>query len=210
MATFGQTVARLREDLDRGSDFDARIKQAIVDAIVFYKSNRLGFNTKRSRALITSGMEEVSLPTDWIEADFMRLEDDGQRIPFTEVGYTEIEEMRENEDDRGMPEFYAIQHRQMRLHPIPDRSYTLVLSFQYEIRSVSISASDDTTNAWLDEANQLIYYRAKGDLLINYVGGPEKETLGLLLQRKADEEILPKLEAQAAREQSAGRVKAFI
>src|SRR5688572_894020 len=115
MSTFGQMVERIRVDLDRGTDFDTRIKRAIVDAIVFYRSNRLGFNTKRARALITSGMETVSLPTDWIESDFMRLEDDGDRMPFIEVGFEEIEGYRESDDDRGMPQYYAIQHREMRL-----------------------------------------------------------------------------------------------
>ncbi len=210
MSTFGRMVERIREDLDRGSDFDNRIKQAIVDAIVYYKPNRLGFNTKRARALITSGMEEVALPLDWVEADFMRLEDDGQRIPFTEIGYEEIEGKRENDEDRGQPSEYAIQHRKMRLYPIPDHSYTLVFSFHYELQDVSLSASDGATNGWLTEANQLIYFRAKGDLLINYVDGDEATKKGLLMQAKADEEILPKLEAQAAREQSAGRVRGFL
>jgi hypothetical protein len=210
MSTFGQMVARIREDLNRGADFDNRIKQAVVDAIVFYKSSRLGFNTKRARALITSGMEDVALPLDWVEADFMRLEDNGQRIPFQEVGYEEIESYRENDSDRGMPASYAIQHRKMRLYPIADRSYTLVFSFHYELKDVSLSASDDATNGWLEEADQLIYYRAKGDVLINYVDGPEASEKGLLLQDRAENEILPKLEAQAAREQSAGKVRGFL
>ena len=210
MSDLGTLVGRIREDLNRGTEFDPRIKQAIVDAIVYYKPNRLGFNSKRSRALITSGMETIALPLDWVEADYMRLEDNGQRIPFTEVGYEELEDKRENDTDRGMPEWYAIQHRQMRLYSIPDRSYTLVFSFQYELQNVSISASYGETNAWLTETDQLIYYRAKGDLLINYVDGSEATAKGLLLQQKADGEILPKLEAQAAREQSAGKVRAFI
>jgi hypothetical protein len=210
MSTFGQMVERIRVDLDRGTDFDTRIKRAIVDAIVFYRSNRLGFNTKRARALITSGMETVSLPTDWIESDFMRLEDDGDRMPFIEVGFEEIEGYRESDDDRGMPQYYAIQHREMRLYPIPDQSYSLVFSFQYELKDISLSQSDNHTNAWLTEADQLIYYRAKGDLLINYIDGEEATRRGMMLHDKADGEILPKLEAQAAREQSAGRIRSFI
>lgn len=210
MSTFGRMVERIREDLNRGTDFDDRIKQAIVDAIVFYTPNRLGFNTKRSRALITSGMEEVSLPLDWVEADFLRLEDNGDRMPFEEVGYDAIEDRRTNDNDRGTPQEYAIQHRQMRMWPIPDRSYTLVFSFQYELQNISLSSSDAETNGWMTEARQLIEYRAKGDLLINYIDGEEAVQKGLILQRKADDEILPKLEARAAREQSAGRVKAFM
>ncbi len=210
MSNLGIMVQRIREDLNRGTDFDPRIKRAIVDAIVFYTPNRLGFNTKRARALITSGMEMLALPLDWVEADYLRLEDNGDRRPFEEVGYDVLEEHRDNDTDRATPCEYAIQHRQMRLWPIPDRSYTLVFSFQYALRDVSISSADEATNAWFTEADQLIYYRAKGDLLINYIDGAEASAKGLLLQDKADREILPKLEAQAAREQSAGKVRGFM
>jgi hypothetical protein len=210
MSTFGRMVERIREDLDRGSDFDSRIKQAICDAIVYYQTSRLGFNTKRARALITSGMEMLALPTGWVEADYLRLEDDGDRIPFKEVTYDWIEDRRENENDRGPPEKYAIQHRELRLWPIPDRSYTLVFSFQYELPEVSISASDDATNAWMTEGEQLVRFYAQGDVLINYIGGQEAIDKGLMLQSKAENSVLPKLEARAAREQSAGRVRGFM
>lgn len=210
MSTFGRMVERIREDLNRGSDFDDRIKQAICDAIVYYSPNRLGFNTKRARALITSGNEFISLPTDWVESDYLRLENDGQRIPFDEVTYDWIEDRRENDTDRGEPQKYAIQHREMRLWPIPDHSYTLVFSFQYELRDVSISASDATTNGWMTDAEQLIRTWAQGDVLINHIDGPEATEKGVMLQAKAENIFLPKLEARAAREQSAGRVRGFM
>jgi hypothetical protein len=210
MSDFGTMVRRIREDLDRGSDFDGRIKQAICDAIVYYQTSRLGFNTKRARALVTSGMEMLALPLDWVEADYLRLEDDGQRIPFDEVTYDWIEDRKENDYDRGQPLKYAIQHREMRLWPIPDHSYTLVFSFQYELRNVSISASDLATNAWMTEGEQLIRTWAQGDVLINHIDGPEATEKGILLQAKAESAYLPKLEARAAREQSAGKIRGFL
>lgn len=210
MSTFGRMVERIRGDLDRGTDFDARIKEAICDAIVFYRSKRLGFNTKRSRSLITSGMETVSLPTGWLEADYLRLEDNGQRIPIDEVTYDWIEERQDNDGDRGQPEKYSIQHRELRLWPIPDRSYSLVFSFQYQLTEISVSASDGATNAWMTEAEQLIRSYAQGDVLINYIKGQEAMEAGLLLQTKANEEYLPTLESEAAREQSSGKVRSFM
>lgn len=210
MATFGQVVERIREDLDRGSDFDTRIKRAVVDAIVFYKSKRLGFNTKRARSVITSGMEMVALPLDWVEADFLRLEDDGQRLPFKEVGYDLIEEARDTDEDRGQPFQYAIQHREMRLWPIPDHSYTLVFSFHYELKDVSLSSSDGAENGWTNDAEQLIRTRAMADVLCNYTDGDAATAKGLRLYAQCQEELLPSLEAQAAREQSAGAVRGFL
>lgn len=210
MSNLGRMVARIREDLNRGADFDARIKQSIVDAIRFYRTKRLGFNIKRARALLTSGNELVSLPLDWIEADYLRLEDDGSREPLEEVTYDWMEDEGRNDDIRGRPRKYAIQHRELRLYPIPDRSYTLVLSFQYDLQNVSLSASDGETNAWMTEAEELIRKRAMGELYVLYVDGPESIAKGNLLKHEAEEEVLPLLEAQAAREQSSGQIRAYL
>lgn len=210
MATLGEVTARIREDIDRGSDYDPRIRRAIAEAIRFYRSKRLGFNIKRAYATLTSGNEYVSLPTDWVEADFLQLQDNTRREPMDEVTYDWIEDQRGDTEERGEPYKYAIQHRTLRLYPIPDRTYTLMLSFQYELKDVSISASDGATNAWLDEAEELIRKHAMGELYVLYIDGPESIAKGQLLRRECATEILPVLEAQAAREQSSGRIKAWI
>lgn len=209
MSTFGNMVERIREDIDRGTDFDSRIKRAICDAIVYYRGRRLGFNIKRARAEIESGAEYVSLPLDWVEADHLRLENDGQRVPIEEVTYDWIEDRRENDEDRGEPQKYAIQHREMRLWPIPDHTYTLVFSFQFELQGVSISATDNATNAWMTEAEQPIRKWALGEVLIYYVDGDEAIAKGRLLKGEADD-AMDQLESQAAREQSAGKIRGFI
>lgn len=210
MPTFGRMVARIREDLDRGTSYDARIKQAIVDAIRFYRSRRLTFNTKRARAVTQPGQEFYPLPTDWIEPDFLRLEDLGARDPLTQVGYDWMESDGRADDIKGTPTTFAVQHQELRLYPIPDRSYTLVLSFQYDLQSVSLSASDDVTNAWTDEGEELVRKHAMSDLLVNYLDGPECIAKGQLLRRECSDEILPVLESKAARQQSTGRIRAYL
>lgn len=210
MSNLGEMVARIREDIDRGTDFDARIKRAIAESIRFYRSKRLGFNVKRAYATLTSGNEYVSLPTDWIEADLLRLDKDGDREVLEEVSYDWIDEENVNSDERGRPYKYAIQHRTLRLFPVPDQTYTLMFSFQYEMKDVSVSASDSASNAWLDEAEELIRKHAMSELYVLYIDGPESMAKGQMFRRECLDEILPVLEAQAAREQSAGKIKAFL
>ena len=210
MPTFGQMVGRIREDLDRGSDFDSRIKQAIVDAIRFYRSNRVPFNTKRARAVTQPGQEYYPLPLDWVEADFLRLEEAGNRYPIRAVTYDWIEDHNRQDGDTGQPTRYAVQNYELRLYPVPDRSYTLVLSFLYDLQNVSISASDDATNAWMDEGEELIRKHAMSDLKVNYIGGADQIAEGQLLRRECSDEILPVLTGKAARQNSSGRTRAFI
>jgi hypothetical protein len=210
MPTFGQMVGRIREDLDRGSNFDARIKQAIVDAIRFYRSNRLPFNTKRARAVTQPGQEHYPLPLDWIEADFLRLETEGNRDPIRPVTYDWMEDHNRNDGNTGRPLKYAVQASELRLYPVPDRSYTLVLSFLYDLTGVSLSASDAESNAWTDEAEELIRKHAMSDLKVNYIGGADQIAEGQLLRRECSDEILPVLVSKAARQNSSGRMRAFL
>jgi hypothetical protein len=216
MSDFGTMVRRIRTDINRGAAFDNRIKEAVCDAIVYYKNRRLGFNIKRARAVLTSGNETVSLPTDWLEADFLRLEHNGERDPLSEVTYDWMEETLRSETDRSRPRKFAVQHRELRVYPIPDRSYTLVLSFQYELKNVSVSASDGVTNGWMVDAEQLIRKKAQADVLANYIGGPENFQIAARLYNPEDDylgecgQILRVLEAAAAREQSSGKIKAWL
>lgn len=210
MSSLGEMVERIREDLDRGSDFDTRIRRAIVDAIKFYRAKRLGFNIKRARAVLPPDNEIVSLPLDWVEADFLRLEKDDQREPLDEVTYDWMEDEYRDDDIRGRPCYFAIQHRELRLAPTPDQTYTLMMSFQYELQNISFSASDGESNAWLTEAEELIRKHAMGDLYVLYIGGPEGIAKGNLLRSDCEERILPQLEAAAAREQSSGKIKAWL
>lgn len=212
MSDFGTMVRRIRTDINRGSAFDTRIKEAICDAIVFYKNKRLGFNIKRARAVLTSGHEVVSLPTDWLEADFLRLEHGSERDPMDEVTYDWMEETLRTDQDRGRPRRYAVQHRELRVYQIPDQTYTLVLSFQYELKNVSISASDGAFNGWTQDAEQLIRYHAMADVLQNYISGPQAEARAksLMFDVEKPSGILDNLESAAAREQSTGKIKPWI
>lgn len=209
MSNLGQMVQRIRVDLNRGSNYDARIKQAIVDSIAYYKNKRLGFNIKRARALLTSGNETVSLPTDWLEADYLRLEKDGDRDPLREVTYDWMEEHMRDDDESGRPSKFAVQHRELRLFPIPDKSYTLVLSFHYELKDVSLSASDGATNGWTTEAEEMVRKHAMSELYVNYIGGPESVAKGSLLRAECSK-LLEMLEAAASREQSSGKIRAWM
>lgn len=212
MSDFGTMVRRIRTDINRGTSFDERIKEAICDAIVFYKNKRLGFNIKRARAVLTSGHEVVSLPTDWLEADFLRLEHDGDRDPMKEVTYDWMEDALRTDHDRGRPRRFAVQHRELRVYQIPDMTYTLVLSFHYELKNVSISASDGAFNGWTQDAEQLIRKHAMADVLKNYITGPEPERRAdkLMFEIEKPNGILESLEAAAAREQSTGKITPWI
>ncbi len=209
MTTFATMVSRIRTDLNRGSSHDARIKSAIANAIDRFRSTRFGFNQKSSQTVLFSDMEIIALPTDWIEVDHLRLELANDRQPLMEVSYDWIEDRQRGEPTDGEPRKFAIQNRQMRFYPIPDKSYTLVMSFHYDLSGISVSASDAASNAWMVEGEELIRKQAMGDLYVSYIGG-ETIPLGAALLGEVETKILPTMESRAAREQTAGRVRPFL
>jgi hypothetical protein len=158
---------------------------------------------------LVSSQEVIALPTDWIEVDHLRLEIDQDREPLKEVSYDWIEDRQRGQPNTGEPVRFAIQNRQLRFYPIPDKSYTLVMSFHFEMTNVSASASDAATNAWMDEGEELIRKHAMGDLYVSYIGGASI-AMGAALLDEVSATVLPSLENRAAREQSSGQLRPFL
>lgn len=207
---FGSMVRRIRTDLNRGTRHDTRIREAIADAIKFYRSYRFGFNQKRQTTTLNPDTEYLILPSGWLEVDSLRLEDGITRTPLEERGFDWIDDNYQALDMTGRPMYFSIQNRQIRFAPIPDTSYSLVMSFLYQLPEVSASASDEATNAWMTEGEELIRKHAISDLRVNYLGGAEEIQKGMALRQECSDVIAPALEAQAARESTAGRLRGFL
>jgi hypothetical protein len=200
-------VQRIRSDLDRNTTADDRIKQAIEDAIEFYRARRLGFNQKRATTNTAAGQEFYSLPTDFLEADALRIEEQANYYePLAEVTFDWIDEHNGRVDHYSVPAKFAVQNRELRLFPIPDGTYELQLSYLYDLGGVSASASDGASNAWTDEAEQLVRLHAQADVLELYIGGQESVVAAQLLRGKAAA-VYNELKRRANREQSTGRLR---
>ncbi len=206
---FGSMVRRIRSDLNRGTAFDTRIKEAIVDAIRFYRTRRFGFNQKRATTTLNPDLEYIVTPVGWLEVDTLRLEDENSREPLKEKTFDQIDDEYRGRNDTGRPVYFAMQNRQLRFAPIPDTSYSLVMSFLYQLPEVSFSASDAASNAWMVEGEELIRKHALSDLKVLYMGG-EKIQEGMALRQECSDIIAPALEAQAARETTAGRLRPWL
>lgn len=205
MATLGAAITAIRGDLNRSTDFDARIQEAIVNAIKFYRARRYGFNTKRSTIVLAG--EFTSLSSDFIEIDYAKLEVGTRLEPLVERTYTWLNEQKRETSFSSEPIWFAIQERQLRVYPPPDQSYSTQIHYLYDLTGISLSTSDTTTtNAWLDEGYEVIRLHATVEVLEMYIDGPEA-------QAKADRMRLREIEAErelkrrANREQSSGSIR---
>lgn len=208
MASLLTVVGRIQEDLNRGTDFAARIRRAITDAIWYHRATRFGWNQKRKTFTVSS--EFASLTANWIEIDSLVLQTNGDELlPLCEKPWGVIERWQRDEDETDEPTHFAIQYRQLRLWERPDQTYSVQMSYLYDLTPADGSLSDSFSTGWLTEGEQMIRLHAQGDVLINYIDGPEAIAKGqqcIQLSR----EIERKLKRRANREQGGGMIQPWL
>lgn len=206
-ATLGTVISDIRGDLNRSTDFDARIQKAIVNAIKFYRARRYGFNTKRSTIVLQG--EFTTLSADFIEIDPIAKLEIGARLkPIYERNNIWLNERMLDASLSSEPVWFAVQERQMRVYPPPDQSYSTQIHYLYDVgMSISLSTSDSTTtNAWFEEGYELIYLHAMVEVLETHIGGPDAQATADRL-RLREIEAEKELKRRANREQSSGNIR---
>lgn len=173
MAGLATVISRILGDIDRGQEYSARVRVAIVDAVEFHKSTRLGFNQTRAEATLPADEQYIAVPDDWLDSDSLRIVDGDHIDPLREQTVDWINDHDRNPSYRSVPRWYALEGRALRFYPVPDQDYQLLLSYHCTIEGISASASDSTSTPWLNEGLTMIQYHAMADVLENYIGGEE-------------------------------------
>lgn len=208
MPGFATVVSDIASDLDRGSDFHARIRVAIQRAIQFYRAKRFGFN--EARTTFTNNAEYLSLSVAWLEIDSIRLNDaSGHFRPLHEKSFGYIEDQARDPDHTDEPVYYAVYGRQVRFYPAPDATYSFQLAYLADLTEVSASASDSASNGWLNDGLELIRCHAMVELLEVYIDGAESMAKAERLRVREQQE-LAQLKRRANREQGGGMVEPWI
>lgn len=208
--TYGQAITVLLDECIRGQEHSARTREAIVDAIDFYKTKRFGFNTT-TVSLSWSVSDIQALPTDWLATGRVRVLDASYRAPLTPrtVEYLDHVERALAGTSTGDITDYAIQDRTIRVYPYPDTDYQVAFSYVKDLPEVSISAAETATNAWLGEAWPLIKARSLVDLWENYFQGEESDAKADR-NRLREREWLQQLRGRLDGEQAPARLSGYL
>lgn len=205
MTTFATMVSRIRDELHRGTEHDTRIKQAIESAIAYYGERRFFFNTKRATSTTADGSEYIALPTDFMEVDSLIMTEDDSNDPLEERTPRWIEQHKLQVSYESRPECFAIQNNELRLWPVPDDTYSLLMTYHCVLPEVSVSASDAATNAWMTTGEELIRLHAKVDMLENVIRGQESIQEAMML-RGREMQVLGALTRRSRRQEQTGRL----
>lgn len=207
MSTVRTLASEILDDIDRGSAYDARVKRAIFDAIDSYADKRLSFNTKKTTFDIRDEYEDF--PTDWLDTDYLTLLTSTERRPLCEKTFKWIESRRQDLSCSDEPIVYAVQNGQIRLYPPPDETYSVEISYQYDLRAGADSLSDSFSTAWLKQGKALIRAEALAELYEFYIQGPESMEMADRYRREAARRY-KKLKSKSNKAESTGRVQPFL
>lgn len=154
ISTYSELQTAVGNWLDR-ADLTARIPEFI--ALAEAQMNR-GLRVRqmvgRSVASLSTAFSE--LPPTYLEAKSMIAGDGSRTWPLYPLA-PEVADELATDWEVGQPQFYAVVGPELRLHPSPDKAYTVELTFYRRIPALSVGNS---SNWVLDEAPDAYLYGA--------------------------------------------------
>ncbi len=161
MGTFGSEVNRVINELGRADpSMTAIVEAEFQSAILHYESTRFWFNQGSYTFTTSASLANYTWPADFLGPESVMYWDSGTKYPLEERNYYSLNEM-DTGQDFSSPVMYALFSQQFRLYPVPQKTYTVVVDYQKKL--ITLSASTDT-NAWVDQASELIRSRVKATL----------------------------------------------
>lgn len=205
MSNYNDMQVRIADELAR-ADLTTQIQKAILSAIEFYKDDRFWFNEGEVTLNTVAGTASQALPTSPTaigEIDIVTATVSGERYEVFEDSYDWIRQNQDLTTFVGQPYKYAIFDESIWYYPIPDAVYPII--FSGLVYFATLTTGSDT-NAWMNEAEELIRTRAKWDLFSNTIRN-DKEAVKML--GAVDNIIYPKLKQKTVQKVSSDKVKPF-
>jgi hypothetical protein len=167
MTTFADIKAEIADDIDDTTgEYAVQIGRAVNAAIRYAERFAFYFNETRDRTFATVAGRQWYDSADLadipslvrIQAAFL-VDGGGQVTDLIRLPVEEIEILSDNTAATGQPYGFAYFGKRVRLYPIPDAVYTIRLQLgPYRLGTL---AADSDSNAWLEEAYDMIKARAK-------------------------------------------------
>ena len=202
MADYGTLQTRIADEIAR-TDLTTQIQYAILSTIKRWERKRFYFNEKTGTFSTVANQEYYSSSdfsdlANLVEIDQLRISANGSLYDLDLRDFAWIDRHMTNASYVGAPIAYAFYKQSLRLYPIPDAVYVITAAYAYKL--TALSASGDT-NAWTNDAEELVRCGAIADLWGNVIKDYEAEA-----RWRAREKYNAKvLFGQTVRQQSTGR-----
>lgn len=183
MSNYEEVVTRVVADLAREGepDITAAAGRAVDMAIKHYENQQWYFLETRSTITASSSQEYYTLPADFKDMESITIEINNNTYPLIERSYSTIEDWNIDAATYiGYPTDYALFGNEIRVYPVSNGEYPMVLSYHQSIGPPTASGS----NAWTSTAELMIHSRAMGQLQALRFQNPE----GALLAKQVEQD----------------------
>lgn len=209
MNTFGTMVDRITSEMVLEATLSAAIKSTIITTINFYERERFYFNERLSLTFTVSTGQEIYTSVDLAEIATIPEIDEltifvnaSSRYPLTRRTWEWINRSQIDTTGQGQPTDYCQYAQQIRVYPIPNGVYPVVISGTE--RFITLSGDTDT-NAWMTDAEELIRYAAKKRITLDLLHDADPMTADRWAQMERD--ALLSLRGETFRRASSGRIQ---
>lgn len=190
MATYGAMQTRIADELVNDGDITtAQIQNAIQSTIADYAGEPFWFN-EAVTTFSTVANQELYTSTDLaaipniIKIISMRIPGSGGYANYIPgITNDQIEDIQDG-TLFGQPDYYSRFANKIRLFPIPDAVYTIKISY---IATLSTLSADSDTNAWTEDAEEVIRQGAKKRLAADILHSDEIASRCAAMEAKAYE-----------------------
>ena len=204
MGTLLDLKTRIATDLTR-DDLTSQIASAVSDAIKFYARERFWFNSSRNLTFTTvpgqiayGAADLAAIPT-LLRIDAMFLPQNQSILPLDRYEPVDFELLNNATTGGGRPTAFTYVDQTIRLWPTPNAAFAMRLHAHLRLPA----ATDADTNAWTDDAEELIRSHAK---LLLYLDLLEDDQGASRMQSKIPL-LLNALRAETSARLSAGVIK---
>lgn len=202
MATYAAMKSRIAREVNR-TDIADEISAAIQTAIRFYESRSFVFNHKRSDLSLLPA-EYTQAPTDTADILFLRVKVNSSfwqemyPLPFSD-----LERLFSVPVTTAEPDCYAFWNDKIYTYPQPDATVSAKVTYKYH---VSPPTGDADTNAWTNDAEELIRLHAEVDIYEVTLRGPDAHEQAARL-RLREQLTLNRLDTEFTERYSTGTIR---
>ena len=205
MTTLAVLKQRIADEVAR-DDLTVQIAYAISDAVKHYQPSRFWFTESRSECVFSTvaaqefytSADEADIP-NLLRIDQITLLDGTVKYELIRADDREIEIFDSATSNRSRPSLFSYLGGQLRFYPIPDAVYTVRVA---GITRLAVPSDDSGSNAWTNDAEELIRNRAKYLLYRDVIRDKGEAAVA----KAAEMEALRRLEAETHARTATGTI----
>lgn len=161
MATYKDLQDRINLDYLNNMTLVSETKRAISTAIKCYETQRFWFNEASTAVATVASQSYLTVPTDFMALDRIELYFSGGYFALREDTFDYVRAM-DSVATVGQPTSFAYRGDRFELAVVPNSAYPAVI---YYLKSLPALSADADSNAWTNEAANLIAHAATVELM---------------------------------------------